>query len=391
MHAVNPPLPEGPLLDNLGAAAWNLALVRGEGARVEDEAGRGYWDFYGGHAVTLLGHAHPRWAAALAEQAARLGFFSTVARHPLRERAAARLVEFCGMDVAFFVNSGAEANEAALKIARKATGRPVVVAMEGSFHGRTMGALGVTWRYREQHAPPCGATRFVPFGDAEALAAALDDEVAAVIAEPIQGVAGMVEPPPGWLARARDLAHAHGALFIADEVQSGMGRTGRPLALHREGVRADIVTVGKGLGGGFPVAAALMRREVAATVRPGEHGTTFGGGPLACAAVDVTLDILRDEAILERALALEADLRRALALPGVRELRGAGAWLGLVLDRPARPVAAALREAGVLAGTAADPRVLRLSPPAVMPPEGVAALAEALAAILAQPAPEESP
>lgn len=371
------------LLDNLGAAALPVEFCSAEGALLWDTDGRGYWDFYGGHAVTLIGQAHPRWVEAIERQARQLAFFTTIGGVPVRRRAAAKLCAFTGTDVAFFVNSGAEANEAALKIARKVTGRPVIVAMERGFHGRTAGALGATWKYRDQHAPTYGTTRFVPYGDLDALHEALGDDVAAVIVEPVQGIAGVVEPPEGYLLAVEQAAHRSGALVIADEIQCGMGRMGVPLVSHDRGLTPDLVTVGKGLGGGFPVAACLMRRAIADTVRPGEHGTTFGGAPLACAAVEATLDILLEDRMLERAVEVGQTLMDALGtLDGVVALRGGGAWIGVELDRPAGPVHRALFERGWLVGTSSDPRVLRLAPPAVMPLWACQHLADALASVL---------
>lgn len=374
-------------LDTLGAGKLPITLHSGEGALLWDTGGRTYWDFYGGHAVTLLGQGHPAWIAAIERQARQLSFFTQLADVPVRTRAANKLAAFTGMDQVWFVNSGAEANEAALKMARKAAGRPVIVAMEHGFHGRTMGALGVTWKYREQHAPAHGVVRFVPFGDLEALAAALDGEVAAVMLEPIQGIAGVVEPPPGFLLEVERLARANGSLLIADEIQSGMGRTGDPLVSRAAGMRPDIATVGKGVGGGFPVAAVLVTDAIAATVAPGEHGTTFGGGPLACAAVEATLDIVAAEGLLVRAAELGEHMKAVLGeIAGVRAVRGAGAWIGVVLDRKAKGVADKLLERGFLVGTSSDPNVLRLSPPAVLPRYAVNLLADALAEVLADAA-----
>jgi acetylornithine/N-succinyldiaminopimelate aminotransferase len=371
------------MLDTVGSGRLPLTLESGEGALLWDVLGRTFWDFYGGHAVTLIGQGHPRWAEAIAKQAKNLSFFTTLADVPVRTRATAALCSFTGMPVAWFVNSGAEANEAALKIARKATGRPVVVAMEHGFHGRTMGALGVTWGYRDQHSPAHGEVRFVPFGDIEALKAALDGTVAAVMTEPMQGIAGLVVPPKGWLKQVQEAVHANGSVLICDEVQSGIGRAGWPLACRAEGVEPDLVTVGKGVGGGFPVAAILMTEKMAATVKPGEHGTTFGGAPMACAAVEATLDIILSEGMMEKARALEAEMKAKLPGNGVVEVRGSGAWIGVVLDRPAKPIAAQLLEKGFIVGTASDPRVIRLAPPAVMPLYVVDQLAEALHAALA--------
>ncbi|MBX2802737.1 MAG: aminotransferase class III-fold pyridoxal phosphate-dependent enzyme [Myxococcales bacterium] len=367
------------LLDTLGPAKLPVTFVSGEGALLWDVDGHTWWDFYGGHATALLGQGHPRWVEALTTQANGLSFMTTLADVPVRTRAARALCAFTGLDRAFFVNSGAEANEAALKVARKATGRPVVVAMAGGFHGRTMGAVGVTQGHRHRHLPAHGDVRFVPFGDLPALIEALDDDVAAVITEPIQGTAGVVEPPMGWLAGVKAAANRAGALLIADEVQSGMGRVGAPLASTQQGVSPDIVTLGKSLGAGFPVAAMLCTEAVAATAAPGDHGTTFGGAPLACAAVEATLQILHDEELMVRAQALGSRMQKLLAtIRGVVGVRGRGVWIGLVLDRPAAPVAQALRQEHFLVGTSADPTVLRLSPPAVLPPYAIDALAEAL-------------
>jgi acetylornithine/N-succinyldiaminopimelate aminotransferase len=375
------PMPEH-ALNTLGDAKLPITLKSAEGALIWDVKGQTYWDFYGGHAVTLIGQGDTRWVDAIAGQARSLAFFTTLANIPVRERAAAALCEFTQMDVAWFVNSGSEATEAALKIVRKATGRPVIVSMQGSFHGRTMGALGVTWKYREQHAPVHGDTRFIPFGDEKALEEALDESVAALIVEPVQGMAGIVEPPAGFLRRAEKLLKNNGSWLICDEVQCGMGRMGWPLVSIKEGLQPDIITVGKGVGGGFPVAAVLMTQEAADSIAPGEHGTTFGGGPMACAAVEATLQIIEEDSLLEKARVLGARMKERLNLPFVKAMRGDGAWIGLVLDRPAKPIARALVEQGFLVGTAIDPKVLRLSPPAVMPLYAVELLGRALEELL---------
>lgn len=362
------------------SAMLPVSLVRGEGARIWDGDEKPYWDFYGGHAVALLGQGHPRWVAAIAEQAATLSFVTTIAPTPVRDQAVAALCRFTGMDQAFLVNSGAEANEAALKVARKATGRSVVVAMESGFHGRTMACLGVTHagHYRADHAPVHGSVRFVPYGDLSALQAAMGSDVAAVLIEPIQGIAGVIAAPEGFLLGARKLCDTHGAKLILDEIQTGMGRTGLPLACHGSPAAApDLVTVGKSLGAGFPVAALLLTEAMAATIQPGEHGSTFGSGPMACAAVQATIATIIDEGLLARARAIETDIR-SRKLSGVVAIRGAGCLLGLILDRPARPVASALLSQGILAGTANDARCLRLCPPAVLPTAGIDALEHAM-------------
>lgn len=372
----------GHMLDTLGAGRLPITLQSGEGALLFDVNGKTYWDFYGGHAVTILGQGNKRWADAIHSQALQLSFFTTIADIPVRTRATAALCAFTGMPVAWFVNSGAEANEAALKIARKATGRPTIVAMEHGFHGRTMGPLGVTWGYREQHAPQHGQVRFVKFGDLDALREAVDDTVAAVMLEPVQGIAGIVSPPEGYLKAVEELCHARGALLICDEVQSGIGRMGFPLVSKAMGASPDLVTVGKGVGGGFPVAALLLTDAMAKTVKPSEHGTTFGGAPMACAAVEATLEIIVADRLLDQANAIGARAKEVLAMPGVVEVRGGGVWIGVELDRPAKPVAAALLDKGFLVGTSSDPKVIRLCPPAVMPLYVVDQLAEALRAVL---------
>ncbi len=378
------------LLDTLGNAKLPVTLCSGEGPLLWDTSGRKYWDFYGGHAVSLIGHGHPRWIEAISRQARQLSFCTTIADVPVRTEAAAALTAFTGTDRVFFVNSGAEASEGALKLARKATGRATIIAMEHGFHGRTMGALGVTWRYRDQHAPAHGETRFVPFGDIEALQAAMGEDVAAVIVEPIQGIAGVQLPPAGYLTSVAACCREAGALLICDEVQCGMGRAGAPLVSTSMGVAADIVTVGKGAGGGFPVAAVLMTEAVAATARPGEHGTTFGGAPMACAAVLSTLAIIEEEGLLAKARQVEQWLHQWLDVAGVVEIRAAGAWAGVSLDRPAKPVAAALRERGFLVGTAAEPHTLRLAPPAAMPEYVIRLLSKALHEVLSDSAISDS-
>jgi acetylornithine/N-succinyldiaminopimelate aminotransferase len=376
-----------PALETIAPAGMlPLSIESGDGARLVDAEGRTFWDWYGGHAVTLLGQGHPRWVEAIADQARRLSFVTTIAPTSVRDRAVDALCAFSRMDRAFLVNSGAEANEAALKVARKATGRTTVVAMERGFHGRTIACLGVTesGHYRTDHAPIHGDVRFVPFGDPGALAAAVDETVAAVLIEPIQGIGGVFDAPAGYLTEARRLCDAHGAALILDEIQTGIGRTGEAMAWHREpGCAPDLVTVGKSLGCGFPVAALLLTEAMAATTKPGEHGTTFGGAPLACAAILAVLETIAQDDLLARVRTIEAGVRAALdGVAGVVAIRGRGCLLGVVLDRPAAPVAAALRDAGFLVGGANDPRCLRLCPPAVLPFEAIDALASALSRAL---------
>lgn len=357
-------------------AKMPMALVRGEGRYVWDADGRRYLDFYGGHCVTLLGHCPPRVVDALRRQAAELLFYSNVSYSPVRARAAELLAGFApeGLRHVFFCNSGTEANETALKLARKATGRTAVVATEGGFHGRTLGSLAATWEhtYRAPYAAVLPETPFVPFGDADAVAALLAerDDVAAVILEPIQSMAGVTVAPPSYFRALRAACDRHGVMLIFDEVQTGVGRTGTFSIAEQLGVRPDLITLAKSLGSGVPVGAVLVSDALAATVRSGDQGTTFGGGMLAMAAVTATLETLRDDDLMPRAPALFDRIRAGLA-PHVRDVRGAGCLIGLELEEPAAPVLRRLREAGVLAGSAAPPNVIRLMPPVTTTDEEV--------------------
>lgn len=401
--------PEGPpalsqrwqavMQDNYGTPP--VALVRGEGAWVWDDAGRRYLDLLAGIAVNALGHAHPALVAAVSQQVATLGHTSNLAITEPSLRLSERLAHIVAPDGGarvFLCNSGAEANEAAFKLARL-TGRTRMVAAINGFHGRTMGALALTGQpaKADPFRPLPGDVTFVPYGDAEALAAAVDDTVAAVILEPIQGEAGVVVPPPDHVAQARRITRDSGALLILDEVQTGVGRTGAWLAhqLARPAVRPDIVTLAKGLAGGLPI-GAMIRLDNPGVPRfePGMHGSTFGGNPVSAAAALAVLDTIEAENLLANVQARGAQLRAGLSeLSGVREVRGAGLLLGVVLEEPiAKAVEAAARAAGALVNAAA-PDVIRLAPPLVLTQaqadEGIGVLAEALALARRQQAPAD--
>jgi acetylornithine/succinyldiaminopimelate/putrescine aminotransferase len=361
--------------------------VSGRGVMLRTRDGRELLDFYGGHAVALLGYAHPRLVAALARQAEELFFQSNVVPLAVRARAARRLVEFgpAGLSHAFLVNSGAEANENALRLALRRTGRGHVVALTGAFHGRTAAAAAVT--HGAGNAAPSwyGFPRapfdvtFVPRGDLGALAAALaGTPAAALILEPVQGMAGAVALGGDYLAAARELTRHAGALLIFDEVQCGMGRTGQPFAAQTWGVTPDLLTTAKGLAGGFPAGAVLATPEIAAGVRRGDLGSTFGGGPMACALIEEVIATIVDEGLLERVRALSRRIRETCQVGPVEAIQGEGYLLGLRTSRPAIEIQGELLERGILAGTSADPRVVRLLPPLVLEPEHVAALAAAL-------------
>jgi acetylornithine/succinyldiaminopimelate/putrescine aminotransferase len=357
--------------------------VAGDGVELETADGRRLVDFYGGHAVALLGYRHPRLLGALATQARALFFQSNAVPLAVRERAAARLAAFApaGLDRVFFVNSGAEANENALRIALRATGRGVVVALEGAFHGRTAAAGAVTWNARWYGFPrPPFEVRFVPREDAAALAAALaPGDVAAVIAEPVQGVAGAVALSDAFLAALRALTLRHGALLVFDEVQCGMGRSGWPFVAQAAGVTPDLLTTAKGLAGGFPAGALLVGEGLAAGLARGDLGTTFGGGPMACALIEATLGAIADEDLLANARARGEQIRAACAVGPVTGVGGRGLLVGLRTSRPAKTVQAELLARGFLVGTSGDPHVVRLLPPLVVSAAHVDALAAALA------------
>jgi acetylornithine aminotransferase len=362
-----------------------LVLARGEGAHVWDVDGREYVDLLGGIAVNALGHAHPRLVAAVDDQMRTLGhisnFFASAPQVTLAERLLAEL----GADGrVFFTNSGAEANEAAFKLTRR-TGRTKVVVAEGSFHGRTMGALALTAKqaYREPFEPLPGDVVFVPYGDSAALEAAVDDLTAAVLVEPVQGEAGVVVPPASYLADAQRIAHDHGALLWLDEVQTGVGRTGSWFAAAtRAGVEPDVVTVAKGLGGGIPIGACLGLGAAGDLLQPGNHGTTFGGNPAACAAALAVLDTIDQEGLLARVTEVGDRLRTALARDQrVTEARGRGLLIGLDVAVDAPSVVVAARAHGFLVN-ATGPRTVRLAPPLVLGDDDVDAFGAAWPAIL---------
>lgn len=376
-----------PTLDDLigqpgNEADWQLAtyaklpleIVRGEGSRVQTADGRWFWDWYGGHAVALIGHSHPTWRRIVAEQAERLVFYSNVVYCPVRTAACKALVEFAPANLGrvFLSNSGAEANEAALKLARHHTGRPEIVAFEGSFHGRTLGALAATHseKYRRYALPEYGHTRFAPWGEVPRL----DETVAAVILEPVQSMAGMRTATAAFLHGLRAECDRVGALLILDEVQTAWGRLGANFAADFWNVRADIVTSAKSAAGGFPVGVTLVDVELAKGVKSGDQGTTFGAGPLASAALLATQYVIRAEGLVARAAEIEARVRAAF--PG--EVRGHGALLGLVFPDAVAPRVAALRERGILTGGSDDPCVMRLMPPLNLPFEAIDELASTL-------------
>ncbi|GAA3178588.1 MULTISPECIES: acetylornithine transaminase [Streptomyces] len=377
---------QGALMNNYGTP--RLPLVRGEGARVWDADGREYADFVGGIAVNALGHAHPAVVEAVSRQIASLGHVSNlfVAEPPVA--LAERLIQLFGREGrVYFCNSGAEANEAAFKIGRL-TGRTHMVATDGGFHGRTMGSLALTGQpaKRQPFLPLPGDVTHVPYGDAQALAAAVTEDTALVIIEPVQGENGVVVPPAGYLKAARAITAATGALLVLDEVQTGIGRTGNWFEYQaHEGVLPDVVTLAKGLGGGLPLGATVAFGRAADLLQPGQHGTTFGGNPVACAAGLAVVDTIANDGLLDNVKRQGEKLRAGIEALGhalVDHVRGAGLLLGIVLTEPLAPqVQQAAQDAGFLVNAPA-PDVVRLMPPLTLGDDVVDAFLGALPGIL---------
>ncbi|WP_175407587.1 acetylornithine transaminase [Streptomyces sp. TRM64462] len=375
------------MADNYGTP--RLPLVRGAGSRVWDADGKEYLDFVGGIAVTALGHAHPAVVKAVTDQIQSLSHVSNlfVAEPPVA--LAERLLQLSGRPGrVFFCNSGAEANEAAFKIGRL-TGRPHMVATTGGFHGRTMGALALTGQPAKQEPflPLPGDVTHVPYADADALRAAVTTDTALVIIEPIQGENGVVVPPKGYLEAAREITRATGTLLVLDEVQTGIGRCGQWFEHQAHGVEPDVLTLAKGLGGGLPIGATVAFGPAADLLKPGHHGTTFGGNPVACAAGLAVLDTLAADGALDQVKRLGEKLRHgieALDHPLVSHVRGAGLLLGIVLTEPlAAKVQQAAQDAGLLVNAPA-PDVVRLMPPLIIGDDDVDAFLRALPGVLDQ-------
>lgn len=356
-------------MDNYGTP--QLALERGEGAHVWDTDGNRYLDLLSGIAVNVLGHAHPKIVEAVTTQISKLGHSSNLYVNEPALQLAERLLHLAGEPgKVFFCNSGAEANEAALKMSRR-TGRTKVVATLGGFHGRTMGALSLTGQpaKRTPFEPLVPGVSHVPFGDVAALEAAIDDNTAAFIVEPIQGEQGVVIPPEGYLQEARRITSEHGALLILDEVQTGIGRVGTWFAFQQAGIVPDVITLAKGIGGGLPLGATIGFGAAADLFQPGQHGTTFGGNPVCCAAALAVLDTIAAEGLLEHASSVGKEIAagvEALHHPAISGVRGAGLLLGIMLrEAVSAKAAAAAQKAGYLINPI-QPDVIRLAPPLIL-------------------------
>jgi acetylornithine/N-succinyldiaminopimelate aminotransferase len=364
-------------------AQYPLPVVEGHGVWLRTADGRRVLDLYGGHAVAALGYGHPAWTRAMSEQARRLNFQSNAVPLEIRQRAAQRLLRFSGLDFSsvFFVNSGAEANENALKMAFTVTRRSHIAAIEHSFHGRTAATGAITWgaaaKWYGYPRTPFDVS-FIPRDDASAIAAHVTDATAAVIVEPVQGVGGARDLNAEFLRALRARCDQVGALLIFDEVQCGMGRVGEPFAAKLFGLQPDMLTAAKSLGNGFPCAALLMTARVAQALQLDALGTTFGGGPMACAAIEAVIEAIESEQLLERVRHTAAQIRSRCVVGPVLATQGAGLLMGLRTSRPAKEIHAALLERNILAGTSADPQVLRLLPPYVLGDEHVELLRVAL-------------
>ncbi|MCC6466375.1 MAG: aminotransferase class III-fold pyridoxal phosphate-dependent enzyme [Planctomycetes bacterium] len=368
-----------------------ITIVRGEGVHVFDDKGQRYLDLYAGHAVCGVGHCHPRLVKAISEQAGKLLFFSNSVYNDIRALAAQMVCQsaYPHSSGVFFCNSGTEANEAAVKIARRATGRPRVIAMETGFHGRTMGALSVTGNPKLRGDFPQNLdafTDFVPFGDFDAIEATLSPDHAAIILEPVTSVGGVKVASRKYYESLRELCTGNGTALIFDEVQTGFGRTGRMFAGLHWDVEPDLCTSAKAAAGGVPLGMVILSEAIRSAPAPGEHGCTFGGGMLAMAALKANLEILRDEKLPEHAAEMELVVRDELgAVPEVLYISGKGLLLGIELECPAKPVIEELFHRRILVGGCDRPNQIRLLSPLTVQPEHIrefaAALSESLAAV----------
>lgn len=373
----------------------DVVLERGNGVWVWDVEGRRYLDCLSAYSAVNQGHCHPRILAACIEQARRLTLTSRAFRNEQLPLLCERLHDLTGMDMALLMNSGAEAVETALKAARKwgytkkgiPPGEAEIIACSNNFHGRTISIISCSTerQYREGFGPLTPGFTIVPYGSVTALAEAITPNTCAFLVEPIQGEAGIVVPPAGYLTEAAHICRQRNVLFMADEIQSGLGRTGKLFACMHENVTPDVLIIGKALSGGFyPVSAMLSSREVLGVFKPGDHGSTFGGNPLACAIARAAIDVIVDERLAERAATLGPYFMQrleAIRTPAVKDIRGKGLWIGVELDRPARPVCERLKDEGVLCKETHE-RVIRFAPPLVITKEEIDYVVERVERVL---------
>ena len=351
-----------------------IALTRGKGCFVWDADGKKYIDFYGGHCVTLLGHCPPRVVQAIKTQADELLFYSNVVYSPIRARAAKLITSLAPSSLkhVYFCNSGAEANETALKLARTFTGKNTILAMQEGFHGRTLGSLSATGiaKYRAAYTDILPPACFAPFGSMNEAQSIIEhnNDIAAIILEPIQSMAGIVEFPELYYKKLRSLCDLHGIALIFDEVQTGVGRTGAFSISEHYGIVPDMITMAKSLGSGLPVGAVFVSDAITKKIQPGDHGSTFGGGMLPMAALIGTLETILEENLMSNAVSINTRLSKALS-PIVKEIRGRGCLIGVECHEPVKPLISTLREAGILVGSSFHPNVIRLMPPLNTPPD----------------------
>ena len=347
-----------------------LNIIKGKGTYLVDENGKRYLDFIGGIATNVLGHSHPVFIKAIKEQSNQVAHVSNLYANPISLKLAGKLIELTGMTDArvFFCNSGTEANEAALKLSRK-TGRTRIVSTIGSFHGRTIGALSITGQpdKRKPFLPLLDKVKYVPFGDINAMRKAISNKTAMVIVEPIQGENGVIMPPAGYLKAIRELCDLTGALFVIDAIQTGMGRTGFWFGFEHEEITPDVITLAKGLGGGLPLGAMIALGSAAELFKPGEHGSTFGGNPISCAAGLAAINEIEKRSLNEKALELGEFLKgELLEIEGVSEVRGRGLLIGIGLEKPwAKEIANFLMAKGVLVN-APNENTIRIAPPLII-------------------------
>jgi len=364
-----------------------IEIVSGSGCEVFATDGKTYLDFYGGHAVCALGYAHPKLTEAIAKQVQNLLFQSNAVEVSIRESASQKLVDLApgGLKKGFLVNSGAEAIENALRLAFLHTGRTRVTALRGAFHGRTAAAAAITDHNSSWYSFPQAPFEvdWVTPESFEQLEKSIGNDTAAFVFEPVQGVAGAVDLSAEFVQYAASLCIERGATIIADEIQTGIGRTGTMFAVEQLGITPDIMTLAKGLGGGFPVSAVLCTEQIANNVKPGMLGTTFGGGPMACAAMHAVLEAVSDAGFLETVASNARYLREQCIYAGVSGVSGRGYLMGLHLDRPAAPIRQALLERGFLTGNAKNPNVIRLLPPLILTREHIDRFGVALAEVIA--------
>jgi acetylornithine aminotransferase len=372
-----------------------LAFTNGQGAWLEDGQGKRYLDALSGIAVCGLGHSHPRVSAAICEQASTLVHTSNLYRVPLQEKLADRLASLTGMERVFFANSGAEANEAAIKLARlyghkRGVDAPSILVCQGSFHGRTMATLSATGnrKVRAGFEPLLRGFSRIPYDDLNAVhdAASNDPNVVAILVEPVQGEGGIKIPDSRYLAGLREICDDNGWLLMLDEVQTGMGRSGKWFAHQHAGIVPDVMTLAKGLGNGMPIGACIVNRDAAEVLGPGSHGSTFGGNPLACAAALAVIDVIEQDSLTERAASSGAQLHESLTrqladLDGVREIRSLGLLLGIELDRPCGELVMQAAERGLLINVTAE-SVVRLLPPLICSADEINQIADQVAGLV---------